>query len=32
MEREERAGGYIGREDNMFSAGMLVFRGKGKEF
>lgn len=25
MEREERAGGYIGREDNMFSAGLLVF-------
>lgn len=25
MEREERAGGHIGRKDNMFSAGLLVF-------
>lgn len=25
MEREERAGGHIGRKDNMFSAGLLFF-------
>lgn len=30
MEREERAGGHIGREDNMFSAGLLVFLWEGK--
>lgn len=32
MEREERAGGHIGRKDNVFSAGLLIFflwEGKG---